>query len=164
MRPSSIPDVPVLGLGLGLGLVLGLGACSSEGGDDDGTSYNCAAETRDDEFVTGLAKPGDAGRIEFKLLSSDPAPPSRGDNTWIVALSTMAAPATPVTGAAMSVTPFMPDHEHGSGKAVVITPMTEAGQYQLEPVNLWMPGLWEVRIQVTGVDGDRAVFKFCLPT
>jgi hypothetical protein len=64
----------------------------------------------------------------------------------------------------MSVTPFMPDHDHGSGKTVKITPLTEPGQYQLEPVNMWMPGLWEVTVEVDGANSDRAVFRFCLPT
>lgn len=152
-----------LGLCLGLGATLAIGACSDSGGDDD-TSYNCAAETRADEFVLGLAKPGESGQLTFQLVTADPAPPARGDNSWIIELDTMAAPATPVTGATMSVTPFMPDHAHGSGKTVTITPMTEAGQYKLEPVNLWMPGLWEVTIQVSGAQPDRAVFRFCLPS
>jgi hypothetical protein len=148
-----------------LGAALAAGACSDDGGDDDdGTSYNCAAETRDDEFVTGLAKPGEVGTYEFKLLSSDPTPPSRGDNTWVLQLSTIAAPVAPVTGASLRVTPFMPDHAHGSGKPVIVTPMTEAGQYQLDPVNLWMPGLWEITIQAETTTRDRVVFRFCLPS
>jgi hypothetical protein len=147
-----------------LGVSLALGACGADDGHDDGTSYNCAAEARDDEFVMGLSKAGESSRLEFKLLSSDPAPPSRGDNVWVLQLGTMAAPATPVSGASISVTPFMPDHAHGSGKTVTVTPLAEAGQYELDPVNLWMPGLWEVTLQVNGADGDRAVFRFCLPS
>ena len=145
-------------------VVLAAGACADDGGGDDGTSYNCAAETRDDEFVLGLTKPGDSSRYEFKLMSADPAPPARGDNTWILQLSTMTAPIAPVTGASMTVTPFMPDHAHGSGKTVLVTPMPEAGQYKLEPVNLWMPGLWEVTILATGAETDQVVFRFCLPS
>jgi hypothetical protein len=144
-----------------LGVVLAAGACSDDGGDD-GTSYNCAEETRDEEFVMGLTKAGAESRLEFKLVSSEPAPPSRGDNRWIVQLSTMTAPVTPVSGASMTVTPFMPDHQHGSGETVIVTPMTEAGQYQLDPVNLWMPGLWEITMRVTGATEDRVVFRFCL--
>lgn len=164
MRPStSIRMKAGLGLCLGLGATLATGACSDDGPADD-TSYNCAAETRDDDFVLGLTKPGDSGQLSFKLITADPAPPARGDNSWILELDTMAAPAAPVTGATMSVTPFMPDHSHGSGKTVIVTPMTEAGQYKLEPVNLWMPGLWEVTITVSGAQPDRAVFRFCLPS
>jgi hypothetical protein len=153
-----------------LGVVLATGACSDHGDDDDhGMSYNCAEETRADEFVIGLAKPGEMGVYEFKLLSSDPAPPARGDNTWLVEINTMAAPVAPVSGATLRATPFMPDHDHGSGKSVLVTPMTAAGQYQLTPVNLWMPGLWEVTIQAettvgSGKQQDRAVFRFCLPS
>jgi hypothetical protein len=148
-----------LSLIFGVVLGLGLGACS----DDDGESYNCAEETRDDVFAIGLTKAGEAGKIEFVLLSADPAPPSRGDNKLTLGLRTMAAPAAPITGAVMTVNPFMPDHSHGAGKDVKITEGSEAGQYVLEEVSLWMPGLWEVRIQAsTGADTDRAVFKFCL--
>jgi hypothetical protein len=148
-----------------LGVVIAAGACS-DGGDsgDDETSYNCAAETRDDDFVLGLAKPGESNHYEFKLMSADPAPPARGDNTWVVQLNTMVTPIAPVSGATLSVTPFMPDHAHGSGKTVIVTPMTEAGQYQLSPVNLWMPGLWEVTIQASAPQSDRVVFRFCLPS
>ena len=145
-----------------LALCPALAACSDDPGDD--TSYNCAAETRDEEFVMGLTKAGEQQRLEFKLLSSDPAPPARGDNIWILQLSTMAAPVMPVTGAVMTVTPFMPDHEHGSGKTVTITPLAEPGQYRLEPVNMWMPGLWETTIQVSSGASDRVVFRFCLPS
>jgi hypothetical protein len=147
-----------------LAIALATAACSGGHGDDHPEEYDCVKETRDDEFVMGLTKTGGAGQLSFKLVSSDPAPPSRGDNTWILELSTMAAPVMPVSGATMSVTPFMPDHEHGSGEDVIVTPMPAAGQYKLEPVNLWMPGLWEVTMQVNGAQTDRVVFKFCLPS
>ncbi len=146
-----------------LGVALAAGACADDD-PGDGTTYNCAKETRDDEFVIGLTKTGADSRLEFKLLSSDPAPPSRGDNVWVLQLSTMAAPVTPVDGASLRVTPFMPDHDHGSGKQVTITPLADPGQYQLEPVNMWMPGLWEVTVEADGATSDRAVFRFCLPT
>lgn len=146
-----------------LGLLSTLGACADDGGGDN-TSFNCAAETNVDEFAVGLSKVGASNRLEFKLMSSDPAPPSRGDNIWVLQLNAMTAPGTPVTGATMTVTPFMPAHEHGSGKTVTVTPLTEAGQYKLEPVNLWMPGVWETTVQVSGADGDKAVFRFCLPS
>jgi hypothetical protein len=138
-----------------------LGGCSDDPADD--TSYNCAKETRDDDYVAGLAKVGDAGRYELRLMTAAPAPPARGDNSWVIQVSATAT-ATPVGGAALTVTPFMPDHAHGSGKTVVVTPEAAAGQYKLEPVNLWMPGLWEVTVQVTGAAPDRAVFRFCLST
>jgi hypothetical protein len=139
-------------------------ACSSSGHDlGDDTSYNCADENRDDVFVAGLEKIGQSGKLVFKLLESTPAPPMRGNNTWILQLTSQTA-AAPVTGAAMIVTPFMPDHQHGTPITVVIDPMPTAGQYKLDPINLRMPGLWETTIEAqAGNDVDKAVFAFCIP-
>jgi YtkA-like len=142
-----------------------LAACSSDShgmGDDE--SYNCAAEDRDDEFVVGLSKSGQGGKLTFKLLEATPAPPARGDNTWILQLTSQGA-AAPITGAAMIVTPFMPDHQHGTAITVGIEAMPEAGQYKLSPVNMWMPGLWQTTIEAqAGADTDKAVFAFCIPS
>ena len=141
-------------------------ACSSDDhhGGDDGMSYNCAEEDRDDEFVVGLEKAGQNGTLTFKLLEAVPAPPSRGDNTWTLQLTSQTA-AAPVTGAAMVVTPFMTDHKPGTPIQVTIEPMPSAGQYKLTPVNLWMPGLWRTTIEASsGADTDKAVFAFCIPS
>ena len=134
---------------LALGL---LTACSSSGGDTTPDATNpCVNETRADTFVVGLDKPGVAGLLDFKLMSASPAPPARGDNTWIVEVSSMTSGVVggPVSGAAMLVTPFMPDHGHGTPITVNVTSMPTAGQYQLTPVNLWMPGYWETTVQAT---------------
>jgi hypothetical protein len=144
-----------------LGVTLIAGACS-DGGHDYGTSYNCAKETRADEFVLGLTKTGEMGRYEFKLLSADPSPPVAGFNTLQLELSTMTAPTSPVTGASLSVRPYMPDHKHPASEPVLVKPMSAAGQYELAPVDMWMPGLWEVTIRVNGAESDSAVFRFCL--
>lgn len=138
-------------------------ACSSDSSSgDDGVSYNCADETRDDVFVAGIEKPGMAGKLTFKILEASPAPPARGDNTWTLQLTSASGA---VDGAAMVVTPFMPDHQHGTPSPVVIEPMVgQPGTYKLEPVNMWMPGLWQTTIQVEGADADKAVFAFCIPS
>jgi hypothetical protein len=144
-----------------LALTLFAAACSSDGGGgDDGTSYNCAAETRSEEYFAGISKVG-ANGVQFKILDALPAPPARGDNVWTLELTKAGAP---INGAAMVVTPFMPDHQHGAATDVTIEPMPTAGQYKLTPVNMWMPGMWETTIQVEGQDADKAVFKFCIPS
>ena len=139
-------------------------ACSSDGGPSSGDdeSYNCAAEDRDDTFVVGLRKMGTSGKLSFELVEATPAPPARGDNTWVLRLTSQTA--APVTGAAMVVTPFMPDHQHGTPTTVTIEPMTDPGTYRLTPVNMWMPGLWQTTIQVEGQDADKVVFAFCIPS
>jgi hypothetical protein len=143
--------------------IMTFAAACTGGGHHDDTSYNCAAEDRDDEFVVGIEKAGTSGKLTFKLLEATPAPPARGDNAWVLQLSS--ASAAPVTGAAMIATPFMPDHQHGTPSPVVIEPMTEAGEYKLAPVNMWMPGLWQTTIEPqSGSDTDQAVFAFCIPS
>lgn len=158
----------IFGLGLGLALAP-LAACSGGGGETTADApVDCTMETRADNFVVGLEKPGQAGALDFKLMSDDPAPPSRGDNTWTIQVSSMSAGVVgnPVAGLAsdMAATPFMPDHGHGTPVPVAISEDTaNPGQYQLKPVNMWMPGYWETTIQVAGNTTDTVVFKVCIP-
>jgi YtkA-like protein len=146
--------------------LLALAAC---GGGSSGPSVDafenidCSTITGTDQFAVGLQKPGEANALTFTMVSGDPAPPARGDNTWVVQIDTQAA-AAPVTNATIDVTPFMPAHQHGAGKAVQVMPMPTAGQYQLAPVNLWMPGVWETTINVTAPTADHVVFRFCIPS
>jgi hypothetical protein len=146
-------------------------ACGGSGGGDgpdaDIVSYNCATETRADTFSVGLEKTGAAGLFDFKLMTADPAPPARGDNTWVIEVDSASAAGAgaPVAGlqSGMTVVPYMPDHMHGTPITVEITPASTTGQYTLTPVNLWMPGLWETTIQVdSNGTKDHAVFSFCL--
>ncbi|HTL32815.1 MAG TPA: FixH family protein [Kofleriaceae bacterium] len=140
-----------------------LAAC----GGDDGTTdeVDCTKVTGADTFTVGLDKVGTSGAMDFKLMNATPAPPARGDNTWTVQISTMASGVVgaPIDGAMLQVTPFMPAHQHGSPIQVQITPGTTAGEYNLEPVNLWMPGVWETTIRATSsTTTDTAVYKFCI--
>jgi hypothetical protein len=148
-------------------LILGLAwvaACANDPPDDDDI-IDCALVTDDDDFVIGLEKQGASGLITVTLMSGDPAPPIRGDNTWVVSITSN---ATPMAGAFVDVVPFMPAHGHGSGKTVEVTEMPEDGQYELSPVNLWMPGVWETKIVVTPEGEldplDQVVLRFCIPS
>ncbi|MEO8703117.1 MAG: FixH family protein [Kofleriaceae bacterium] len=143
-----------------------LGACGGGmGGDDDDVIVNCATETRDDEFGIGLTKPGDNGILQFKLTNATPAPPIRGDNTWVIEVDSIGASSAPVDGATMTVTPFMPDHGHPAGKTVTIEAAPDPGQYEMAPLNFWMPGLWETTLDVTSPGGnDVVVFRICIPS
>jgi hypothetical protein len=144
-------------------VALTLAACGGGGyaGDDDFDTVNCAEITDDDEFVIGLSKTGAGGAFTFTITAGNPAPPIRGDNSWVVELSTA---TEPIEDAAITVTPFMPAHQHGAGKAVDVTP-AGVGQYELAPVNLWMPGVWETTVSATaGAVTDSVVFRFCIPS
>lgn len=150
-------------LALTLSLPWLAGAC----GDDDpqhhadAATVNCELETRADDYVAGLEKVG-AGGVKVALVESVPAPPAKGDNTW--QLSVVDNADTPLEGLTLEVTPNMPDHGHGTPVEAVVTAGAEAGQYEAGPVNLWMPGLWEVTVSVSdGADvNDEVVFSFCI--
>ncbi|HTM19107.1 MAG TPA: FixH family protein [Kofleriaceae bacterium] len=141
-------------------LILALCAAACGGGDDDTTPSQCADETRALAYVPGMAVDGAQEQFMVMLVDADPAPPAKGDNYWMIMVHAMDT-GDPVDGAVLEVTPFMPDHGHGTSIVPVVTPDTEPGTYIVDPINLWMPGLWEVRIDVD--DGaDLITFPFCI--
>jgi hypothetical protein len=143
--------------------LLFLAACGTHDHGDD--EPDCSQVTGADEFVVGLQKTGDGGRLDFKMMSADPAPPARGDNTWVIQVSTMdsGVVGAPIDGATLTASPFMPAHQHGTPIRVEVTPAGTAGQYTLSPVNLWMPGVWETTILASKDDTtDSAVYRFCI--
>jgi YtkA-like len=159
MRASLIISV--------LGSLLGAAALSqtSCGGDDDHGDedpIDCATETRADNIVSGLEKTGSRGALTFRLMSTSPAPPKRPDNNWLVHIESGGAP---VDGATIGVRLYMPDHEHGTGVKPMISAAGTPGDYKLDQLNLWMPGLWEVTVEATPAGGakDSAVFRVCIP-
>lgn len=143
-------------------------ACSGSGDDGleqpDG-SYNCADEPRGEAFTVGLEKQGKGGKLDFQLMSIDPAPALYGDNTWVVQVNSMASGVvgSPMTGATINLTSYMPDHMHTSPIEPEVTEMS-GGQYKLDPVFFQMPGVWETTIIATaGTTTDSATYTFCLP-
>lgn len=149
-------------------LCFGLAACGSgSSGPDAAEIIDCSTIQGTDTFAVPLKHQGVGGSLEFEMLSADPAPPARNNNTWVVQVNSMASGVVgnPIDGATLKVTPFMPAHQHGTPVEVQITPTGMTGQYQLSPVNLWMPGVWETTIQATsGSVTDSAVYKFCIPS
>ena len=149
-------------------LAAALAACGSSGGGPDAAdNVDCSTVTGTDTFVVGLEHQGAAGLMDFKMMSADPAPPARNDNMWVVQIDAMSSGVVgaPMDNLNLTVTPFMPAHQHGSPKPVVVTPTGNPGEYQLYPVFLWMPGVWQTTIQATdstGSTSDSAVYTFCI--
>ena len=133
-------------------------ACA--GDDDDGgdeTEVNCATEDRDDEFVAGMSKDGDV--FTFRLMDSVPAPPDKDDNTWTIRVEES---GEGVPDLALDVSLNMPDHGHGTPVGVGITDEGD-GVYVADPLNMWMPGLWDATITADdGVADDSVTFRFCI--
>ena len=101
-----------------LGLAASLAACADDAPADD-TTYNCEAEDRDEPFAINLARTG-AGGTTFTIVSADPALPIRGNNAWVIDVSRGGAPV-PAADGVFVVTPFMPDHRHGTGIKAIWT-------------------------------------------
>ena len=166
MLGSTTSPLPVslraLALVAGAGLNLAGPACGNNDHAVADAVANCVNDPRGEAFVVGLTKTGKDNRLTFALREATPAPPSRGDNVWLVDIS---QGGTPLVGATVAVKPFMPDHRHGSAIDTVVTPDTTVpGRYQLAPVNLWMPGIWEITVTATPAGGtkDLAIFSFCI--
>jgi hypothetical protein len=131
------------------------------GGSSGTETTNCATETRADTYSPGMEKLGMQGSLTMRLVQSVPAPPTKGDNDWTLQLRD--GKGALLGGAALTVTPYMPDHKHGTSIKAVIKDLG-GGTYDIAPLNLFMPGLWTVTIaaQPTGGAADQAVFSFCI--
>jgi hypothetical protein len=142
-----------------------LAVAAACGGDDHGAhdsdaGYNCALDERGETFVAGMSKTG-ANGYAFALDDAVPSPPAKTDNVWTVAVTEPGGAAA--TSVGMTAVPFMPDHGHGTPIGAVATAVGD-GSFTIEPINLWMPGLWEIRLAATDGDTalDQVVFRFCV--
>jgi len=161
-------------LAAGLGALAILAPACSSGGNDGGdgktggtsgavatTSAACAADNRKDIYTAGLAKQTATGALSIKLMEATPAPPQKQSNALV--LQVVDAAGMPVDGATLSVTPFMPDHGHGSSVKPTVT-AKGGGVYDVSNVYLPMPGLWRltVTVQMPNVAAQDAAFQFCI--
>jgi hypothetical protein len=127
-----------------------------------GTSAACLADTRADTYAAGLWKAAPGSGAIVRLLESDPGPPAKGVNTWKLGLYD--AECTPIDGASIQVTPYMPDHGHGTSVKAEVTP-SGSGGYEVTPVYLFMPGLWQTTLSLSlprTSTPSAVVFSFCI--
>ncbi len=105
---------------------------------------------------------GDAGvGLELRMLEAEPNPPVVGNNSWLVQLTYDGAPLTEVEDDIL-VTPFMPDHGHGTPTTVSVTE-TSDGVYRLEPVHLRMAGYWEITLDIDAPAAEHSPsFGVCI--
>lgn len=123
-------------------------ACGGDPGPGPDGAASCVADT----YAPGMARTGPSG-LRAELVAAEPAPPQRFDNTW-----TVRTPGATVVAA----TPWMPAHNHGTPIEATVEAQGD-DTFLVEPLNLWMPGLWEVRLDLdSGAVTDRVVFAFCI--
>ena len=152
---------------LGLAVcVLGVAACGGAPGTeavDAGQLYSCADETRAIAYKPGLERDSVSGAFKAVLVASVPGPPVKGTNAWTVTITDAAG--APQDGLEMTAAPFMPDHNHPTTVKAVVTPANDGkGTYAVDPVYLFMPGFWQVKLmlQTTAGDKDTVIFPICI--
>lgn len=167
-----------------------LPACHSNGetATPDADFVSCVGETRATPYAPGMQVTSTNGTFVVKLLSNTYTDPTgtkdeafvKGNDVWTVETD-IAATMMPVDGLSISVSPYMPDHGHGT-TPVGVMPVGSDGKYMIEPVNLYMAGYWEVTFRIVetppvdatypdgGADAappapisDSAVLKICVP-
>jgi hypothetical protein len=156
-------------------LVLGLGGCSSNGdaagsGGAPATATNSAMATCMAQWPTATTFAAnmtgvlgaDAGGVTVTLETATPSPPIVGQNNWT--LRVLDANGTPVTGATLEISQWMPAHMHPGPNFPKSVDMG-GGEYQLQPVDFSMDGFWQNHVEVKqstmGID-ETADFNFCL--
>ena len=104
---------------------------------------------------------GESGYFRMTLQSAlAPVAINRMHN-WTLRLETPSG--DPVSGANVTVTGGMPDHDHGLPTAPRATGTLNDGQYLIEGVKFHMNGRWELTIGVeTATQSDAATFEFAL--
>jgi hypothetical protein len=104
-----------------------------------------------------MVKKSASGQLQVTLVSSDPAPPIRGTNNWVI--KTADGGGQPIGNATLTITPFMPDHGHGTSVVPTITSKGD-GSYEVDNLYFFMPGVWRITI----ANGAESVqYFFCVP-
>ncbi len=130
-------------------------------GSEAAVASACSRDTRADAYVAGIEKK--ATTLTVKIVSATPAPPAKEANAWTLEVTDDVSKAA-ITGAQLTVTPFMPDHGHGSSHAPIVNEKG-AGKYEVNDVYLTMPGLWRTTISVARPNvaaAEEVVFNFCV--
>ena len=144
----------------------GLGACSSSSSSGSTTGENppslCSTDARATVYTSNMVVKGTSGTFGVKLDALSPWPLVKGENTLTVTV--LDAAGNPVTDAVLTLKPFMPDHGHGSSIVPLVQPAKADGSIEIDHVNTFMPGIWQLTFTVTkGSQSDSSVVTFCVP-
>jgi hypothetical protein len=131
-------------------LLLGALACSS-------------APTQPPDASSFPAEPyasltGNAGKLRIELRTS-PQPPAVGNDDVQLAITDPSG--SPLDGLTVAVKPWMPAHGHGTSETTVVA--EGGGKYLVTNVYLYMSGVWQLQITVSGPVNDYAAPELELP-
>lgn len=113
-------------------------------------------------YEAGMQVATATSAFTVELVEAAPAPPDVGDNAFTVRV--LGTDGQAITDATVTVAGWMPAHNHGTAPPTSdLTADAMSGDYSVEGINLFMPGLWEITFEVTSGDvTDEALFTFCL--
>lgn len=133
-------------------------SAGTDSGMPDEAAVGCSMDPQAETFAMGMKKTGAMGMLTFTLVTSDPAPPARGNDTWTIKVEKNGQAQT---GATIGVSLFMPKHGHGTSVVPMVMPMGDT--YVLSPLYFFMPGLWRITLTATVAGmSDSAEFFFCI--
>lgn len=144
---------------LSIALGAGCGGGSGPAATPDGATVNCTLDRRVDTFAANISKTSPPGTAKITIVSSDPAPPAKGNNSWKLRVTNEAG--EPISNAALTLKLFMPDHGHGTSVKPVVTPEPD-GIYDVTPLDLFMAGVWRITVSTTAAAEDAVDFFFCI--
>ena len=136
-----------------LGSVLLVAASCSGCSSADAPPPGAFAETPASVLTTA------AGSYRIALHSAPDAQPSRGVNSLRLVV-TKIADGSPAQGLDVDIVPWMPAMGHGASVKPTVQAGAEPGVYTVSNVNLFMPGLWEIRATIGGATSDHATAQF----
>ncbi len=119
-------------------------------------------DPRTDVWTLPIAKMSANGSFAVSLLSSTQSPPLIGDLTsWTLQIAD--PQGAMISGATVTVKPWMPDMGHGTSAEALITAGETPGQYVVTPLYLFMAGYWTMTFTITnGAVSDTIVYSVCL--
>lgn len=135
------------------------GTNGSGGSGGSGAVVSCLDDPRVDAGELPISKQGASGKLTFELVQTDPSPPVKGNNLFVVRASN--PDGSPVTGT-LSLTLKMPDHGHSASTLPKPVLDAETSSYTLDPVTLFMAGVWELGLEMksNAADGARDTVSF----
>jgi hypothetical protein len=125
-----------------------------------GCSSSGPAETTGFGAAPLMTVTSQSGQLAIDVRTS-PQPPARGTNDVELTV-TGSTDHAPLDGLALELKPWMPAMGHGTSIVPTVTREMN-GKYLVSGVDLFMPGLWELRLTVSGSSEDYAAPAFEIP-
>ncbi len=125
------------------------------------TGQETGPSEREAYSIKGMVWNGEGGALQLRAESATPDPPNEGLNTWWVRVLDADGAEAPEPGIAL--TPSMPTHNHGTLPPTFTGVPTE-DSLEIGPMNLMMPGRWEISAEITSGQEtvDHLVFALWL--